>query len=69
MQQITDTSIKQEGLRVLKIQGVYKTNRRHQKLVPEIKLSGKWLNDLGFSPEQHVKITTGKNQIVIELIE
>lgn len=35
---------------------------------PQIRISGKWLADCGFAPGQHIQVTTGKQRLVIQLV-
>ncbi|MBK5073449.1 type I toxin-antitoxin system SymE family toxin [Budviciaceae bacterium CWB-B4] len=34
---------------------------------PQLKISGKWLEELGFMPRQSVTIKVDKNKLIIEL--
>jgi toxic protein SymE len=43
---------------------LYKTH----VIYPKIRLAGKWLADCGFAPGQHIQITTGKQRLVIQLV-
>lgn len=36
-------------------------------MIPEIKLSGRWLSEIGFTPDQRVNITMVNNALVIDL--
>ena len=51
--------------RSLKIQPKYRTNRWGTSIVPELKLSGKWLENLGFEKESRVEVHTSKGLIII----
>ncbi|WP_222165411.1 SymE family type I addiction module toxin [Edaphocola aurantiacus] len=44
---------------------LYKTH----VIYPKIRLAGKWLADCGFAPGQHIQITTGKQRLVIQLVD
>jgi hypothetical protein len=55
--------------RSLKIQPDIKINRWSQTTVPVIRLSGVWLDKLGFSPQQRVRITTFNKLLIIRLEE
>jgi hypothetical protein len=35
------------------------------KIVPELKISGVWLEEIGFKAGQKVSITTGKKELII----
>jgi len=34
-------------------------------IFPEIRLIGKWLQDCGFQPGQHIEVTTEQNRLTI----
>jgi uncharacterized membrane protein len=55
--------------RSLKIQPDIKFNRWSQTTVPVIRLTGVWLNRLGFNPYQRVTITTKNKLLIIRLDE
>lgn len=66
--QVTDTSVSSlPWSRSLKIQSIIRINRRSKSIVPEIKLSGHWLSEIGFTPDQRVNITMVNNALVIDL--
>lgn len=44
-------------------------DRLSQKTIPEIKLCGKWLNDLGFTPAHYVTVTAEEKMLIIRLVE
>jgi Toxin SymE, type I toxin-antitoxin system len=60
---------KRPEVRSLKIQPDIKVNRWSQTTVPVIRLSGVWLDKLGFTPEQRVTVTTRNKLLVIRLEE
>lgn len=60
---------KRPEVRSLKIQPIIKFNRWSQTTVPEIKLSGLWLDELGFTPQKRVTITTMNKLLIIRLEE
>jgi hypothetical protein len=62
-------TIRRPEVRSLKIQAQTRLLRWSRKTVPEIKLSGEWLNNLGFLPEQRVTITTMNKLLIIRLDE
>lgn len=51
--------------RQIKIALRHQQRQSHYVAVPEIRLSGKWLNLLGFSSGQSVTITHKQNKILI----
>jgi len=53
------------AVRSLKIQPDIRFNRCSQTKVPVIRLSGVWLEKLGFNPEQRVSITTMEKLLII----
>ncbi|WP_158622448.1 SymE family type I addiction module toxin [Pedobacter sp. KBW06] len=53
----------------MKIQPQIRQNRLSQKTIPEIKLSGKWLSDLGFIPAHYVTVTAKEKMLIIRLVE
>lgn len=57
------------AVRSLKIQPNIRFNRWSQTKVPVIRLSGVWLEKLGFNPEQRVSITTMEKLLIIRLEE
>lgn len=59
----------EEQSRILKIQPQLRENRWNKVLIPEIKLSGIWLNDLGFTPARHVTVIAKHKVIIIKLLE
>lgn len=66
--QVTDTNISSlPWSRSLKIQSIIRINRRSKSIIPEIKLSGHWLSEIGFTPDQRVNITMVNNALVIDL--
>jgi hypothetical protein len=60
---------KRPEVRSLKIQPDIKVNRWSQTTVPVIRLSGLWLDKLGFTPEQRVTVTTMNKLLIIRLEE
>ncbi|QNL48944.1 type I addiction module toxin, SymE family [Olivibacter sp. SDN3] len=60
---------RQPEVRSLKIQPVIRFNQFSQTTVPVIRLSGHWLEKLGFSPDQRVKVTTMNKLLIISLDE
>ncbi|GAB3416163.1 SymE family type I addiction module toxin [Niabella aquatica] len=62
-------TIRRPDVRSLKIQPDIKINRWSQTTVPVIKLSGLWLDRLGFAPEQRVTVTTMDKLLIMRLDE
>mgnify|MGYP006134146961 CR=1 FL=1 len=54
--------------RSLKIQSRYRMAKYTKKIstVPELKLCGKWLAELGFTEENRVSVHTSKGLIIIQ---
>ncbi|MBB5622600.1 toxic protein SymE [Pedobacter cryoconitis] len=66
--QVSETNVSSlPWSRSLKIQSILRINRRSQTIIPEIKLSGRWLSEIGFTPDQRVNITIVNNALVIDL--
>ncbi len=63
------TTVGKPDVRSLKIQPDTKFNRWSQTTVPVIRLSGVWLENLGFTPEQRVTVTTMNKLLIIRLEE
>ncbi|WP_286778938.1 MULTISPECIES: SymE family type I addiction module toxin [Sphingobacterium] len=63
------TGNRQPEVRSLKIQPEIKFNRWSKTTVPVIRLSGLWLERLGFSPEKRVTVTTMDKLLIIRLDE
>ncbi|HAD95760.1 MAG TPA: hypothetical protein DCG19_00060 [Cryomorphaceae bacterium] len=53
--------------RKLKIQGKFRTRARDIITVPEIRLEGKWLEELGFEEGKEVRIKQQRNKLIITL--
>jgi hypothetical protein len=67
--ELKENNTEKQKTRSLKIQPQIRQNRLSQKTVPEIKLSGKWLNDLGFTPAHYVTVTAEEKMLIIRLVE
>ncbi|TLV03530.1 SymE family type I addiction module toxin [Dyadobacter luticola] len=61
--------LKRPEVRSLKIQPKTRFNVYEEKQVPEIKLSGEWLRNLGFQSGEKVKITTMNQLLIIQPFE
>ncbi|MFA7491825.1 MAG: SymE family type I addiction module toxin [Mariniphaga sp.] len=58
--------------RKLKIQAHYRPNGKYDRtfhIIPKLILSGKWLQDAGFSPESEVQVTCQNGQLIISSIQ
>lgn len=55
--------------RKLKIQPKTVNRTFNYVIVPEILLKGKWLEEAGFKPGQHVQIEQQKNKLTITILE
>jgi len=60
---------KRPEVRSLKIQPDIRINEWSKTTVPVIRLSGVWLDKLGFTPLQRVTVTTMNKLLVIRLEE
>lgn len=59
-------TVKRPDVRSLKIQPKMRFNRYSRKEVPEIKLCGNWLQNLGFIQGERIIITTMPNLLIIQ---
>jgi len=64
-----NTGNSQPEVRSLKIQPEIKFNRWSKTTVPVIRLSGLWLERVGFAPEKRVTVTTMDKLLIIRLDE
>ncbi|HEY1045379.1 MAG TPA: SymE family type I addiction module toxin [Bacteroidia bacterium] len=63
-----EENFQQSGRRQLKVYEKYISRSYHQYVVfPEIRLCGKWLQDMGFDCGQSVTVRHEKNKIIITL--
>lgn len=61
-----EKKIQQLGERQLKVYGKYISRPYYRNVVfPEIRLCGKWLQDIGFECGQNVTVRHEKNKIII----
>jgi hypothetical protein len=67
--QVKKAKSKRPAVRSLKIQLQVRNNSLEEKIVPEIRLCGNWLEELGFIPEKGVNITTRKKLLIIRVEE
>ena len=61
------SAIRRPEVRSLKIQPKFRVNADSNKDVPEIKLCGNWLENLGFVHGRRVLVTTMNELLVIRL--
>ena len=52
--------------RQIKLQPKHCQLAHSNKIVPELKISGEWLKDLGFEAGQTVTITTNNRELIIK---
>jgi hypothetical protein len=69
MQTHKNKTTKRPEVRSLKIQPGIRFNEWNQTTGPVIRLSGVWLDRLGFSPLQRVSVTTMNKLLIIRLEE
>jgi len=62
-------TIRKPDVRSLKIQPKRRFNKYSQKDVPEIKLCGDWLKNLGFQLGSRVTVISMKNLLIIRTTE
>lgn len=55
------------NIRKLKIHSKYQARRRGDVQIPEIRLEGKWLDELGFKQGETVTIEQEMNRLIITL--
>ena len=56
--------------RKLTVQSQYQqTNKNSSIVYPSLKLSGKWLQESGFTPQDKVQVTVKQGVLVIELLK
>jgi len=55
--------------RRLKVYPKYRFTKSKSKVVPEIRLCGKWLRDVGFQSGNFIEITSEMNKITITTTE
>lgn len=63
--EINSFKTQKEGCKPLKIYKKYFRRFGYYNIFPEIRLSGKWLQNLGFTCGDNIKVRTEKNRIVI----
>ncbi|WP_018343945.1 SymE family type I addiction module toxin [Cytophaga aurantiaca] len=66
---VTAESNKVAECKELKIRPLYRKNRYSESIVPEIRLNGKWLSDLGFEQGKKVQVEFVKGQIILRIDE
>lgn len=55
------------SFRKLKIHSKFRTRRWDNTTVPEIRLEGRWLRDVGFKEGERIRIQVEKNKLTITL--
>ena len=60
--------MKKSQFRKLKIHAKFRSRRWDTTTVPEIRLEGKWLAELGFKEGEQVEIKQQRNKLVITLV-
>lgn len=63
------TSLTRPDVRSLKIQPKIRPGKYRRKEVPEIKLSGDWLRNIGFNQGARVTVTSLPNLLIIRATE
>lgn len=61
--------VMKKNQRTIKISGKYQARAHEEIIVPEIKLSGKWLKESGFSSGRQVAVQVEKDRLVITLVK
>ena len=56
------------SFRILKVYRKFQRRRWDHKVVPEIRLEGDWLQDLGFEIGDAIEVLQEKHQLTIKLI-
>ena len=56
-------------MRKIKIQPKHRKRTYDEIIIPEIKMEGKWLKDLGFEEGKYVSINIQENKLTITLNE
>jgi toxic protein SymE len=59
---------KEKNIRKLKVYGKFTNHSNNKSFVPEIRLSGKWLKELGFKQGQSIIIICEEDKITIQKI-
>jgi len=67
--QSQENTANSKGKRILKILPKYFSRRWNEAVFPEIRLAGKWLQDIGFICGKKVNVKHEKNKIIITLDE
>jgi hypothetical protein len=55
--------------RKVKLQPKYRQLANNVRIVPELKISGIWLEEMGFKAGQTVSITTSNQKLIIKPVE
>lgn len=59
------TTLCEQGIRTFKIHPLYRKNRDEYVKTSEIRLSGNWLEKLGFQQGQRVKVITRQGLLIV----
>jgi len=68
MQQNQNNQKEQSSTRHLTVYASYRRNTNKFKVVPELRLKGQWLKNLGYAPGTRVQITHQGNQLIITFL-
>lgn len=68
MQQNQNNQKEQNSTRKLTVYASYMRNANKFTVVPELRLKGHWLKNLGYSPGTRVQITHKGNQLIITFL-
>jgi hypothetical protein len=60
---------KEPEVRSLKIQPDKRVNQWSETVIPVIRLSGVWLDKLGFSPDKRITVTSSEKMLIIRVEE
>jgi toxic protein SymE len=61
--------VKFKKVRRLKVYPKHRVGNRHFKVVPEIRLCGQWLRNVGFKSGNFIEVTSEMNKITITMAE
>jgi toxic protein SymE len=58
-----------QQVKMMKVYSVFRDNVNHSFRVPQIRISGKWLEELGFNYGKHIVVTVDRGSLTIQLRE
>lgn len=58
----------EQHIKAVKLQPKFRSLATSQKIVPELKISGIWLEEKGFYAGQTVEITVAEKQLIIKAL-